>query len=120
MKLFWRKPPKKPVEPAKPALPWSHLTLDGWRSSDVRINFATKLFSSKLGQDMIAVLQNTMPVPDISDAARAGLEGARVRGYMQAIATLIQMQVPLPAVQALPEPDYSGTVEESILIEETA
>ena len=86
----------------------------------MRVKFATKLLASKLGQDMIAVLQNTMPVPDISDATRAGLEGARVRGYMQAIATLLQMQVPMPNVQAMPEPTYDTTVDDMILSEETA
>lgn len=83
----------------------------------MRVKFATKLLASRLGQDMLAVLQNTMPVPDISDATRAGLEGARVRGYMQAVHTILQMQVPLPSQMPLPEPTYDTPVEDTFLEE---
>lgn len=96
-------------------MPWSNLTLDAWRASDVRVKFAAKLLASRLGQDMIAVLQNTMPVPDISDATRAGLEGARVRGYMQAIHTILMMQTPAAIVSELPEPTYDTTAEDMLL-----
>lgn len=114
---FWRSSPPT-QEPPKLALPWSNLTLDAWRANDVRVKFAAKLFSSGLGKDMLAVLQNTMPVPDISDATRAGLEGARVRGYMQAVATLLQMQAPLPVVQPMPEATYDTTVDQLLADEE--
>jgi hypothetical protein len=96
-------------------MPWSHLTLESWRASNVRVNFASKLLASRLGQDMIAVLQNTMPVPDISDATRAGLEGARVRGYMQAIHTILMMQTPAAIVSDLPEASYDTTADDMIL-----
>ena len=66
---------------------------------------------------MLAVLQNTMPIPDISDATRAGLEGARVRGYMQAIHTLLMMQSPTVAVADMPEPSYDSTIEDTMLDE---
>lgn len=115
MKLPWSR--QKPAPEIRLPLPWSNLTLDAWRASNVRVQFATKLMASRMGQDMLAVLQNTMPVPDISDATRAGLEGARVRGYMQAVAVLLQMQVPLPVQMPMPEPTYESTVDETILDE---
>lgn len=100
-------------------MPWSNLTLEAWRGSDVRVKFAAKLLASNLGKDMLAVLQNTMPVPDISDATRAGLEGARVRGYMQAIHTILMLQVPVVTMNVLGEPTYDATVEDTMDLEDT-
>ena len=117
MRWFRKTPIHAKSGPSNPPMPWSTLTLDGWRTSDVRVKFATKLFSSRLGQDMLAVLQNTMPPPDVSDASRAAIEAGRVRGYMQAMATLMQMQVPGVTIAELPEPTYDTTAEEMLLAE---
>jgi len=116
---FWRKSllSSAPALPERPILPWSSLTLEQWRLSEIRVNFAAKLLASNLGRDMLAVLQNTMPPPDISDASRAAIEAGRVRGYMQAIATLMQMQVPTIGVKDLPEPTYETSTEDMILNE---
>lgn len=90
---------------------WSGTTLDAWRSSDTRVSYAQSLFRHPLFREMLSVLNNTLPVPDVSDASRAALEGARVRGYQQAVAVLLQMAKPLETPGPAIEANYDTPVE---------
>src|SRR5262245_19223355 len=88
----WLRP--RPPSSTFTALPFSRLTLPQWRESEVRVTFARTLFAQGLGQDMLAVLQNTMPVPYLSRPEMAAIEAGRVRGYQQALAVLLAMTEP--------------------------
>jgi hypothetical protein len=70
-------------------------------------------------QGMLAVLHNTMPVPDISDVTRAGLEAARVRGYVQCLHVLLSMAIPAEQEKPELEATYETTAEDMIPTEES-
>lgn len=95
-------------------LPWTGITLDEWCASPDRVKFVEDILSSALGKDMMSVLVATAPVPDISDATRAGLEAARTRGYQQAIAVLLKMAEFSGTPQSDVPADYSGSVEQML------
>jgi hypothetical protein len=78
------------------------------------VRYARDLMEQPNFQGMLAVLHNTMPVPDISDPARAGLEAARVRGYVQAIHVLMAMSTPAEQDKPEVEADYS-TMQEDLI-----
>ena len=78
------------------------------------MNYARNLMENANFQAMLAVLNNTCPIPDISDPTRAGLEAARVRGYVQAIHVLMAMATPAEQDKPEVEADYSTTAEEMI------
>ncbi len=98
-------------------LPWSGVTLDVWRSREASVKYARDLMEQPNFQAMLAVLHNTQPVPDISDPTRAGLEAARVRGYIQAVHVLLAMAVPVEPDKPELEADYSTPVEDLIATE---
>ncbi len=95
-------------------LPWSSLTLDVWRTREASVKYARDLMEQPNFQSMLAVLHNTMPVPDLSDVNRAGLEAARVRGYVQAIHVLMAMATPIEPDKPELEADYSTPAEDLI------
>ena len=112
--MNWLNRKPKPQPRPRIPLPWGHLTLDQWRSRDASVNYARNLMDNANFQAMLAVLQNTMPIPDISDPARAGLEAARVRGYVQAIHVLMAMATPIEPDKPEVEADYEKTQEDMI------
>lgn len=119
MNLPWlnRRPKQRPRQ--RVPLPWSNLTLDQWRAREASVHYARDLMEQPPFQGMLAVLHNSMPVPDISDPARAGLEAARVRGYVQAVHVLMAMSMPAEQDKPEMEPTYEKPVEDLIDIEES-
>lgn len=97
---------------------WNGTTLDAWRASDIRVNYARSLFKQPLFREAMSVLVNTMPVPDTSESSRAALEGARVRGYQQALAVLRQLAEPAEQIGPALEATYDTPPEEIVETEE--
>lgn len=106
---------KKPFLP----LPSTSTTILEWRSSEVRVDYAKRLFSDPTFQEMIGALNNSaiagqpITVDGKIDGQTCALELGRVLGRQEILAALNSMRVLIPKNEVkFEEPTYPNPTNE--------
>ena len=100
----WRRPARPVIYNIIPQ--YNGMTLESWRASRPHIEWFRELLATPRFRDVLAVLNNTRPVPEITSTEVAALHGARARGYHEALAVLLELANEPPKDTLFPEPDY--------------
>lgn len=83
---------------------YSGLTLTAWQASNSRVEWARQQMATRQFRDMISVLQNGLPQPNIHNPDGLAAAGAFTAGYLECLNTLLAMTVaperPIEAVEA--------------------
>lgn len=112
MNLFSRSKPAPP-NPFKPQMPWSAISLDDWRSSGVRVDYAASLLKDPTFREMLAVLRNTLMVrdPGRMQNTTAERELGRALGVQDTLTLLLSLGIPMQQIQDVPQEYPSETLE---------
>lgn len=95
------------------------IDLPTWQQSSSRTDWAKELFRTRMGKDLISVLRNEIPRPQMDNEHIAAMSGAAVRGYMICLDTLLALAEEPKKQPTLPEATYETEGGPQLIEDET-
>ena len=96
---------------------YTGLTMELWQKSPQRVSWARDLIQHQHFKELLSMIQNEVPIPDLKNTERAALDAATVVGYLSCANMLIRMTQRLGKLNEEPEPTYPEPKESEEVLE---